>query len=111
MKPPLSAIMKEMAFTVLRRSEQRPSSEAAHAALLLAHIAWNRRTDSPTPDYRQMLREFEGSNPNFWDELKSADPDQLIAELAAYREFHHQSDERYLVVCGMRGNNVHAEWL
>ncbi len=111
MKRPLSAIIKEMAFTVLRRPEAPPSSEAAHAALLLAHIAWNRRSDSQTPDYRSMLREFETSNPSLWDELKSSDPDELIAELGAYRALHHPNDRRYLVVCGMRGDKVHVEWV
>lgn len=111
MTRPLSAIIKEMAFTILRRPEAPPSSEAAHAALLLAHIAWNRRSDSQTLDYRPMLREFEASNPNLWDGLKSTDPDELIAELAAYRARHHRDDRRYLVVCGMRGESVHAEWM
>lgn len=110
MKRPLSAIIKEMAFTVLRRPGAPPSTEAAHTALLLAHIAWNRPTDTRTPDYRQMLSEFEASNPDLWDELTSNDPDELIAELAAYRELHHRNDRRYLVVCGMRGDDVHAEW-
>lgn len=103
MKRPLSAIIKEMAFGVLRRPEVPPSSEAAHAVLLFAHIAWNRRADSRTPDYHAMPGELEASNPKQWEELTSADPDELIAELTAYRERHHRSDERYLVVCGMRG--------
>lgn len=110
MKRPLSAI-KDMAFRVLRRPEAPPSSEAAHAALLLPHIAWNGRADTRRPDYRPMPTEFEASNPNPWQELKSADPEELIAELAAYRELHHRNDQRHLVVCGMRGDKVHAEWI
>jgi hypothetical protein len=78
MKRPLSAIIKEMVLTILRRPGAPPSAEAAHAALLLAHIAWNRRTDSEAPDYRLMLGEFEASNPNLWDELKSTDPASFI---------------------------------
>jgi hypothetical protein len=111
MDRPLSAIIKDMAFTVLRRPDATPSSEAAHAALLFAHIAWNRRTDSATPDYRHMLGEFEASNPRLWDELTSRDPDELIAELATYREKHYRDDERYPVVCGMRDGKIHAEWI
>lgn len=110
MKRPLSGILKDMAFTVLRRPEAVPSSEAAHAALLFAHLAWNRRVDARTPDYRPMLSEFEASNPNLWAELTSTDPEALITQLAAYRERHHRNDHRYLVVCGMRGEQVHAEW-
>ena len=58
-----------------------------------------------------MLAEFEASNPNLWQELKSANPEELIDELAAYRQLHHRNDQRYLVVCGMRGDKVHAEWI
>ena len=109
MRRPLSAIMKDMAFTILRRPEAVPSSEAAHAALLLAHLAWNRRVDTRMPDYRPMLGDFEASNPNLWAELISTDPEALITQLAAYRERHHPDDHRYLVVCGMRGEQVHTE--
>jgi hypothetical protein len=110
MKNPLSAILKDMAFTVLRQPEAVPSSEAAHAALLFAHVAWNRRADTRTPDYRPMLGEFEASNPDLWAELISTDPEVMIAQLAVYRERHHRNDHRYVVVCGMRDEQVHAEW-
>ena len=78
-----------MACTVLRQPEAQPSSEAAHAALLLAHVAWNRAAGFGTPDYRPILREFETSNPSLWNELTSSDAEVLIAALARYKQVHH----------------------
>ena len=102
-----------MACAVLSRPEAVPSSEAAHAALLFAHIAWNRAAavGAPGANYSPMLREFEGSNPRLWNELKSADAEALIIELAAYKQAHHPNDHRHVVVCGMLGDNVHVEWI
>ncbi len=113
MRRPLSAIIKELLLTIFNQPEAVPSSEAAHAALLFAHVAWNRSGTAGTPDvgYRPMLREFEASNPRLWDELKSSDAEVLIRELAAYKHAHHPSDHRHVVVCGMRGNNVRVEWI
>lgn len=75
MRRPLSEIIKKMACAVASQPEAEPSFEAAHAALLFAHVAWNRAAGfgAPDPDYRPMLREFEASNPRLWDELKSSD--------------------------------------
>lgn len=113
MKRPLSEIIREMACTVLSEPEAEPSSEAAHATLLFAHVAWNRAAafGAPDPDYRPMLQEFEASNPRLWDELTSSDPEALVTELTAYKQAHHPNDHRHVVVCGMRGDNVHVEWI
>ena len=109
---PLSEIIKKMACTLLKRPKAVPSTEAAHAALLLAHVAWNQTVsiEAPRPNYRQMLREFESSNPNLWDELTSSDAEVLVNELTTYKRTHYQHDRRQVVVCGMRGDNVHVEW-
>jgi len=74
-----------MSCAVLSQPEAEPSAEAAHAALLFAHVAWNRAAvfGARGPDYRPMLREFEASNPRLWDELKSSDAEALVTELAA----------------------------
>ena len=113
MRRPLSAIIKEMSLTALCEPDLVPSSEAAHAALLLAHIAWNRATDLkvPSPNYRPLLRRFEASNPALWNELKSTDPEALVAGLTAYKRLHYPHDHRQIVVCGMRGDNVRVEWM
>jgi len=109
----LSEIIKEMSCSVLTQPEAVPSSEAAHAALLFAHVAWNRAEafSAPAVDYRPMLRAFEMSNRHLWNELKSSDAESLIAELVAYKQAYYPNDHRQVVVCGMRGDNVHVEWL
>ena len=37
----MSAIVKDMAMTLLKSRDSVPSGEAAHAALLFVHVAWN----------------------------------------------------------------------
>ncbi len=97
---------------MLKRPKAVPSTEAAHAALMLAHVAWNQTAvvEAPRPDYGPMLREFQTSNPELWEELISSDAEVLIGELTTYKRTRHQHDNRWVVVCGMRGDNVHVEW-
>lgn len=113
MRRPLSEIIKEMACTVLANPASVPSGEAAHATLLFAHAAWERAT-RPTaslPDYHLLLRQFHASNPALWSELKSADAEALATELIAYKQAHYPDDQRQIVVCGMRDDNVRVEWI
>ena len=112
MRRPLSAIIKDMSLTVLCEPDLVPSPEAAHAALLFSHIAWNQATGlrAPMPDYRQLIREFESSNPDLWTELTSSDGAALITTLMAFKQAHYPDDRRQIVVCGMRGDNVRVEW-
>lgn len=49
-RKPMSAILKEMALTTLVDPEATPSSEAAAAALLLSHVAWQRANGDEFPD-------------------------------------------------------------
>jgi hypothetical protein len=113
MRRPLSEIIKEMASVVLNDPGGVPSTEAAHASLLFAHQAWERarRRDTRDADYRPVLRRFEASNPNLWDELKSTDSETLIATLVSYKQARYPDDDRQIVVCGMRGDNVRVEWI
>ena len=109
---PLSELIKKLACTVLKRPKAVPSTEAAHAALLLAHVAWNQTVtlEATRLSHRPMLREFEASNPNLWNELTSCDAEVLISELTMYKRTQYPDDRRQVVVCGMRGENVHVEW-
>jgi hypothetical protein len=109
---PLSAIIKDMAQILLVHPERAPSSEAVHVSLLFAHAAWARATGpNGLPfDYGRILRHFQASNPGFWSELKSSDTEALVMELVGYKQAHFRDDRRQIVVCGMRGNNVHVEW-
>ena len=110
----LSDIMKEMAEAILVDPAGDFSDEAAHAALLLAHIAWNRSVSASqaTVDCHAVLHELEASNPALWSELRDDDPERLVAEMVRYKEGHYPHDRRWIVVCGtVPGGNVHVQWL
>ncbi|WP_300458641.1 hypothetical protein [Desulfobacula sp.] len=108
----MSDILKEMALTVLKEPYAIPSSEAAHAALLLSHAAWNRSIGQifHDKDCQPILQEFEKSRPGFWSELKTKDWKSLVDDLMNYKKQHFSHDKRIVVVCGMRDHNVHVEW-
>ena len=109
-EPKLSAIIKRIAMKMLKKTKKPPSSEAAHAALLLTHLGWNRALGYPEFEYEYLLESFEAERPSFWQELKSNDPEYLIsvAEKEKLRFWPH--DRRVIVVCGMRAGNVRVEW-
>ena len=46
----LSGIVKELAESIMRDPRAVPSSETAHMALLLTHVAWNRVLGQPLPE-------------------------------------------------------------
>jgi hypothetical protein len=111
----LSAIIIEMAETVLARPENMACDEAAHAALLLAHVGWNREIIADGPptreQYETLLKEFAKSNREFVKDLRSDDFDALIAELRSYKRRRYPKDTRFISVCGtMPTGNVHVEW-
>ena len=106
----MSEIMKELALMCLRDPEAVPSPEAAHAALLFAQVAWNRTLGKDMQSYREVLKVFLRSNPKLWSELRSSNSETLIELLRQAREHRFSADRRVVVVCGMRGENVHVEW-
>lgn len=112
MKQKLSEIMKEMAQTVLRNPIS-PSSEAAHAALLFAHIAWNRflGATGSNIDYKPLLEEFETSNPLFWKELRSDNSEKIIHKLMDHKKKCYPQDSRVIKLCGMVDGKIHVEWV
>ncbi len=111
----LSAIIIEMAETVLARPGNMVCDEAAHVALLLAHVAWNREIQAhglPTrKQYEALLKEFAKSNREFVKDLRGHDFDALIAELRLYKRRRYPKDTRFISVCGTTPTgNVHVEW-
>jgi len=108
--PKMSDIMKELALVSFRDPQTVPSSEAAHVALLLAHVAWNRALGNDIRDYRKLLKVFLRSNPNLWSELCSCDTETLIETMRKAKEKSYPVDRRVVVVCGMREGNVRVEW-
>ena len=108
----LSAIMKEMALTTLVAPEAIPSSEAAAAALLLSHVAWQRANGDQFPDtaYGDALAEMQRARPSFWKEMKCTDPRKTITDLVAYKKQHYPNDKRKVVGCGVCDGKVRVEW-
>ena len=104
----MSEIVKEMSLTLFKNLSADPSSEAAHAALLLSHVAWNRSLGEPIrdADCRSTLKEFEDSLPSFWDELRHNNWKTMIKELMAYKKKHYPGDTRIIEICGMRAPGV-----
>lgn len=111
-RPKLSGIVKELAESVFRDPRAVPSSEAAHMALLLVHVAWNRALRQPLPEaqYRPMLEELEQTDPELWNELADNNTEQVVDRLMALKQARYPRDDRVIQVCGMRGGNVHVEW-
>ncbi len=108
----MSEIMLEMAKTLLKDPID-PSNEAAHAALLFAHVAWNKANGIKGNSYRwykKVLKEFEYSNIDLWDEFKVIVHGKIIKSLVAYKNEYYPEDFRIIRICGMRKNNVHVEW-
>jgi hypothetical protein len=108
----MSEIVLEMAKTLLKDTEAIPSSEAAHAALLFTHVAWNKtlRDKNAYRRYHHLLEELEASNPKLWDEFKITDQEEIIESLVAFKKKHYPDDQRVIYICGMRDENVHVEW-
>ncbi len=110
MKEKLSEIMKRMALSILRNPEEIPSSEAAHAGLLLANIAWNREIAGNNfqsdGQYFELLAVFERNNRSFWKSLKSQNCEELIDELRKFKKKYYPKDKRFIKSCGIneRGN-------
>src|ERR1035441_821404 len=77
----MSAIILGLAEEVLAQPSEKTSSEGAAAALLLAHVAWNRAVDPLGGDqvgyYRKVLRASEAENPKCLRELKATDCEAL----------------------------------
>ena len=108
----MSVILKEMALTLFADADAIPSSEAVAAALLLAHVAWQRANGDDFPDtaYGAALIEMERERPTLWHELKSPDAATLVADLVAYKKSRYPGDRRKVVACGAYDNKVRVEW-
>ncbi len=108
----LSKIVLEMALTLLKKPKNPPSSEAAHAALLFVHVAWNKSLGDSgfLSQYKSILSMFEKDNPSLWDEFNTTNHIDNINWLVNYKQKYYSDDHRMLMVCGMRKDKVHVEW-
>jgi hypothetical protein len=107
----LSKIFKEMAQTLLVDPNGMPSSEAAHAALLLVHVAWNLEVSGPVPpDWQRALKVFEANHPGLWSEIRPGTPEILINELRFLKQRRYPEDHRQVLICGIPHGRVRVEW-
>jgi hypothetical protein len=99
----MSKIILGLAERVLAQPSEKTSSEGAAAALLLAHVAWNRAVDPLGGDqignYRKVLSVFMEENPNCLRELTSTDCEALIQELTKLKLALYPNDDRIIRLC------------
>ena len=107
--------MIEMAKQIFKMPDKIPSSESAHAALLLANIAWNREVVGDdfqiNKQYKHMVKDMEKYNSNLWNELISTDCESMISQLRKYKCQYYLFDMREITSCGTneRGN-IQVTW-
>jgi len=111
----MSKVILGLAEKVLAQPAEKTSSEGAAAALLLAHVAWNRAVDPLGGDqvgyYRKVLAALKAENPKCLRELKSTDCEAIIQDLVKIKATRYPTDDRIIRVCGITAeNNVHVEW-
>jgi hypothetical protein len=111
----MSKVILGLAERVLAQPPEKTSSEGAAAALLLAHVAWNRAVDPLGGDqigyYRKVLCALEQENPKCRRELKSMDCEALIQELMNLKLALHPADDRIIRLCGItERKTVRVEW-
>ena len=111
----LSVILTRMAESILAQPLKMTSDAGAHAALLLAHVAWNQEVDSRRAGrkkgYLMLMAKFEADDSSVRANLKSNDCEELIAELRAFKRKYHPGDKRFIVMCGTNEKgNVQVTW-
>ena len=111
----MSKLVLALAEQVLVQPTEKSSREAVAAALLLAHVAWNRAVDPLGGDqigyYQKVLGALEAENPKCLRELKTTDCEALIQDLVKIKATRYPTDDRTIRVCGFTAeNNVHVEW-
>jgi len=111
----MSKVLLDLAERLLAQPTERTSSEGAAAALLLAHVAWNRAVDPLGGDqvghYRKVLSALKAENPNCLQELKSTDCEAMIQELVDLKRALYPADDRLIRLCPLTPQQtVRVEW-
>ena len=111
----MSKVILNLAEQVLVQPTGKSSREAVAAALLLAHVAWNRAVDPLGGDelglYRKVLGALVEANPKCLRELKSTDCEALIQELTKLKRALYPTDDRIIRLCGLtERQTVRVEW-
>ena len=99
----LSTALISMAETALKNSVKGIPSEVAHAALLLARIAWNREVTGDEfltdESYFDMFSKFKKSHKFFEQYLEPSDWEALIMKLREFKRTHFPHDNRFITSC------------
>jgi hypothetical protein len=111
----MSKILLGLAERLLAQPAERTSSEGCAAALLLAHVAWNRAVDplgaDQTRHYPKLLAALKAENPECLQELKSKDCEAMIEELVKLKLALHPGDDRIIELCALTPQHtVRVEW-
>jgi hypothetical protein len=111
----MSKVLLGLAERLLAQPSERTSSEGCAAALLLAHVAWNRAVDPLGGDqvghYRKGLSALKAENPKCLQELKSTDWEAMIQEIMDLKLSLYPSDDRIIRLCALTPQQtVRVEW-
>ena len=111
----MSKVLVDLAERLLAQPAEKTSSEGCAAALLLAHVAWNRAVDPLGGDqvghYRKGLAAFQAENPKCFKELKSTDWEAMIQELVDLKRALYAADDRIIHLCALTPQQtVRVEW-
>ena len=110
-KKPASAILIELAESILK-ADQDPPDEIAFLAILLAQAAWNKTLGTElSPELLPRLREIERTAPGLWWFFRASDFPTLIDRLAALKRSRYPEDHREIVRCSVTPQGkIRAEW-
>jgi hypothetical protein len=111
----MSEVLRGLAERLLAQPSEKTSAEGVAAALLLAHVAWNRAVDPLAADqvghYRKGLAVLRAENPKYLRELKSTDAEAMIRELVAFKRALYPADDRIITLCALTPQHtVRVEW-
>ena len=109
----MSEMMQEMSEQLLRDPDGA-SSEAAHVALMFAHVAWNETVGlgDHRSGFRSAWETIEAENPKMWSDLKATDINGMIDELVRFKQEHYPDDQRRILTCGTTPQStLRVEWL
>ncbi len=108
----MSKVLVDLAERLLAQPAEETSSEGCAAALLLAHVAWNRAVDPLGGDQiGKGLAAFQAENPKCFKELKSTDWETMIQQLVTLKRALDPGDDRIISLCAMTPQQtVRVEW-
>jgi len=111
----MSKVLLSLAERLLAQPVEKTSSEGAAAALLLAHVAWNRTVDPLVADhvghYRKLIAAFKAENPKCLKELTGTNCEAMIQELMTLKRSLYPNDDRIVRLCGFTPwHAVRVEW-